>query len=447
MKKFIAFSGFIFLISLFFAKPALADYYFNPHFILLDEEMTDVNALSLAQIQQFLQDKGSSLANSFFTDYKGEIKKASTIIWQAAQESQISPKVILTTLQKEQSLIGDPFPSQNQLDKAMGYRCPDSGSCHPNALGFGKQVDGAAWQFRQYFNNPGNWNYQAGKEYEVDGFLISPVNKATASLYNYTPHYSGNNRFWQIWQKFWGKNYPDGSLIKAQGDKGVWLIQYGVRRLITSYSTLLSRFNPKKILTITKTDLEKYEIGPSIKFSNYSILRAPDGKAYLVVDDQIRYISSPEVFRIIGYNWDEVMDVADEDLQAYQKGLDITVNSIYPTGALLQDKATGGVYYIENGVKMPVVSREIMKSNFSGKVLTAISADELDRYVSGDPVKFKDGELIRSNQDSKVYVVSNAQRHWLKTEDVFAKYGYKWDNIITTTPQAVEIHPLGDDIE
>jgi hypothetical protein len=225
------------------------------------------------------------------------------------------------------------------------------------------------------------------------------------------------------------------------------LIQYGVRRLITSYSTLLSRFNPKKILTITKTDLEKYEIGPSIKFPNYSILRAPDGKAYLVVDDQIRYISSPEVFRMIGYNWDEVMDVADEDLQAYQKGLDITVNSIYPTGALLQDKATGGVYYIENGVKMPVVSREIMKSNFSGKVLTAISADELDRYVSGDPVKFKDGELIRSNQDSKVYVISNAQRHWLKTEDVFAKYGYKWDNIITTTPQAVEIHPLGDDIE
>ncbi len=440
------FCFFTFLLS----SPRLAraaEYYFNPHFIITDEEMSDYTSLSLVGIQKFLEEKGSALANLILPDYNGLNKEISEIIWQAAQESKISPKVILATLQKEQSLIEDANPSENQLDRAMGYRCPDSGSCNPSTLDFGKQVDGAAWQFRQYFLNPFNWSYQVNQQYSIDGYFITPVNQATASLYNYTPHYSGNKRFWQIWQDYWGRDYPDGSLLKDYDNPGVWLIQYGVRRLITSWGVLISRFDPKKIITVSRTDLEKYEVGPAIKFYNYSLLEAPDGKIYLLVNDKLRHIASPEVFKIIGFNPEEVIEIEDADLVGYSYGPDITVESIYPTGALIQNNQTGGVYYVEDGVKQPIYSREIMVANFKGKVLTPVSPEELDKYQTGLPVKFRDGELIKADNDSKVYIISDGYRRWIKSEAAFVKFGYKWDNIIVTNQQAVNIHPLGEDME
>ena len=428
--------------------PALgAEYYFNPHFILTNEEMTDFDSMSLADIQLFLINKKSGLANLVLSDYLGLNKKASEIIWQAALEGKINPRVLLATLQKEQSLITDPAPTQNQLDKAMGYRCPDNDVCNPKALGFGKQVDGAAWQFRQYLDQPSNWNFRAGLEYDIDGFLITPVNITTAAFYNYTPHYSGNKRLWQIWQDFFGRNYPDGSLLKASDNPAVWLIEYGSRRLITSWGILLSRFDPKKIITIPRPDLEKYQVGSDIKFHNYSLLKIPDGKIYLLVDNNLRHIASMEVFRSLGFNLDEVLAINEIDLTGYQFGEQINAESVYPVGALLQNQETGGVYYVENSQKSPIYSPEILKVNFPKKAITKVDSEELDQYPTSEPAKFKNGELIKQIAYNKVYVISDGFRRWVKTEEAFVKLGYKWDNIITTSEAAVNIHPLGEDLE
>ncbi len=423
------------------------DYFFNPHFVITDEEMTDQLSMSLEDIQGFLIQRNSGLANLITTDYNGVNKKASEIIWQAAQESFISPKVIIATLQKEQSLIDDPSPTQKRLDRAMGYRCPDSGSCHPNTLDFGKQVDGATWQLRQYFENPFQWTYQKDKTFLIDDWYIKPVNQATANLYNYTPHYHGNNRFWQIWQNYWGRDYPDGSLLKSYNSPAVWWIQYGAKRLVTSWGVFISRFDPNKIITTSQTDLEKYEDGSPIQFYNYSILGLSDGKTYLLVDDDLRYISSPEVFRTIGFNPEEIIEVTEADLAGYSYGVEITVESIYPTGALIQDDQSGGVFHVQDGVKHPIYSREIMDAKFKGKVLTQVSPEELDQYLTGLPIKFEDGELIKIKDGSKVYVISDGFRRWIKSESAFANFAYKWDNIIETSQLAVNIHPLGEDIE
>lgn len=426
---------------------ARAEIYFNPHFIISDEEMSDYQSLTLPAIQRFLEDHESGLATLTTLDFEGKSRRASEIIYNAAVESRISPKVLLVTLQKEQSLITFTFPTQTQLDRAMGYRCPDGALCHPNALSFGKQVDGAAWQFRQYMDKPGNWNFRAGNTYDVDGFSITPLNTATAGLYNYTPHYSGNQHFWQIWEKFWGHDYPDGSLVKAKDNPGVWYIQYGTRRLVASWSVLLSRFDPKKILTLSRSDLEKYEVGPSIKFPNYSLLMLPDGKVYLLVNDELRHIASEEVFRTIGFNWEEVEEASEQDVAGYRYGDELTIKSVYPTGALVQDRDTGGVFFVENGIKHPILARELMAANYPGKVLTQASSKELDKYTTGEAVAFRDGELVRARDDNKIYVISNGYRRWITTETAFANLGYQWNNVIMTSQAVLTLHPLGEDIE
>jgi hypothetical protein len=435
--------------SLWSPRPAQAvDYLFNSDFILSDEEMTDVDTMTIADVQAFLISRGSGLAHLRLTDYQGIIRPASEIIWNAAQESRINPQVILTTLQKEQSLISNPTPSERALQRAMGYRCPDGDACNASTLDFGKQVDGATWQFRQYLDNPTKWSFQAGRTSIVDGSrIVTPVTRATAGLYNYTPHISGNEQFWRLWVKYWGKNFPNGSLLKARGNPAVWFIDNGYRRLITSYSALTSRFDPRKILQIEPADLQKYEVGASLRFPNYSLLRTPDGNIYLLVDDQLRHIDSMEAFRTIGFTLDEVQEIGFSDTIGYAPGVDITVETIYPTGTLLKTRDSAQVYYVIDGKKHAVVAPEILHTKFPTLSVEVVASSTLAEYPEAEPVKFRDGELIKGAGDPKVYVISGGMRRWIPTGELFVKLGYRWDNIINTSAAALAVQPEGEPIE
>lgn len=424
-----------------------ADFYFNPNYIISDEEMSDYTSMTAQEIEAFLRDKGSGLANKTVIDYDGRVMKASTLIWQAALESFINPKVLLTTLQKEQSLIEDPFPTRRRLDRAMGYRCPDSGSCNPKTLDFGKQVDGAAWQYRQYLDNPSSWNFRAGEQYLVDGYFITPVTTATAGLYNYTPHYSGNESFARIWQRYWGKNYRSGSLLKVSTKPEVWYIDKGMRRHITSYSVLVSRFDPNKIVTVTEADLKKYEIGSPIQFSNYSLLRTENGSIYLIVDDQKRHIANMEAFRQLGFNPDEVEQVSAVDLAGYETAEPLTVISSYPTGAVLQDDITESLYYAENGKRYNIIDQSLLPINYPTKVVTRVSRQRIDQLSDGGVAHINNGELVKSFDSPEVYVVEDGERYSIVSESVFAKYGYKWDNIHEVSANVLAAHPIAGILE
>ena len=120
---------------------------------------------------------------------------AAQIIWNAAQTYQINPEVILTTLQKEQGLVTDNWPWYSEFQYAMGYSCPDSSGCSGTYADFYKQVDGAAWQFRHYLTSPGAYNYWTGNNYiqynpnaSCGGSIVDIQNSATAALYIYTPY-------------------------------------------------------------------------------------------------------------------------------------------------------------------------------------------------------------------------------------------------------------------
>lgn len=439
------------VLSTFFL-PHLVYAEFNPNYIISDEELVDYNSMSLSQIQKFLENKGGALAWYFTTDTDGITRTAAEIIWRVAKTYKINPKVILVTLQKEQSLVTDPSPLPVQYDWATGYGvCDGCSLSDPNIQkykGFANQVDSTAGWKRWFLENALvlTWLKKPGQTYLIDNYQITPANLATASFYTYTPHYHGNYNFWKIWQSWFGKYYPDGSILKELNGPGIWLIQGGLRRPFVTYSAFISRYSPEKIIPVPQSELEKYEIGVPIKFPDYSLLRSPHGTVYLIQGDIKRGFVSSEVFKIIGINPDEIIDVSWEDLDAYTEGEPITLESVYPLGALLQDKTTGGVYFVENGIKKPIWSREFLTLYFKGKPIIPVSPDELKKYQTGEPVKFKDGELVMSESSPTVYVISNGERRPIPNEEIFNSLGYKWENVIKTTDKILSLHVLGSPI-
>ncbi len=431
--------------------PVLA---FDPDYIISDEEMTDPFALDLNGIQRYL-DRG--FLGSYTTeDVDGKTRSAAEIIWRAAQNYQLSPKFILGMLQREQSLVDDDDPSEKQLNWAMGYAvcdvCTTSDSEIQHWAGFAKQVDSASQQFRLGYLADLEENGQTvigigpGISTTIDGIEVVPANNATAALYTYTPHLHGNSNLAAIWDRYFTQEYPSGSLLQAKGEDGVWLIQYGERRPITSKAALLSRFDPNNILSVEASTLLKYEVGSAIAFPNYSLLRAPTGTVFLIVDDTRRGIDSTETFRTIGFDPDEITDVSWDDLNAYQVGDNITLDSVYPEGHLLQDTSSGGVYFVQEGVKHPLISKTLLDVNFSGWRIHPTDPAELATYPTGEKVTLPDGLLVKSVDSPAVYVISEGKRLPITSGEVFESMGWKWENIKQVDEQTLNLHPVGEAI-
>lgn len=421
---------------------------FNPNYLLSDSDLVDYVSWSEEAIQKFLENKPGVLAYKTFVDMDSLEKSAATIIYQACQRYQTNPKVILAILQKEQSLIDNPKPTQYNFDWATGYgRCD---ACNPDDpaiakfKGFAKQVDSAAGALRFFLDTDQNWLKQPGLIYSIDSIPIIPANQATANLYTYTPHLEGNYNFWKIWQGWFSKIFPDG--IVVQDDNGqIWLIQNGQKYLFKSKAAFYSRYDAKNLLKAAQTELAQYENGPAIKYPNFSLLKNKKGEIYLLVKNKKRLIEK-QAFRYYGFDPEEAVRVADEDLKPYVNGEPVTVKAKYPLGILLKNSKTGGVYFVADSIKYPIWDKNIIKTNFSNRKMRLATLAELKKYQEGEPVKFEDGTLLKTATSPEIYFISNGERRLIKDEATFDTLGWQKENIVTTTEKTLGLHPLGDSI-
>ncbi len=208
----------------------------DPGRILDDALFLDANIMTKEAIQSFLVSKNSGLANlsyplqcygagsterQLYTNAGATCDTpipASHIIYYASQIYGVSPKVILTTMQKEQSLVTSPNPTSWQLNQAMGYACPTSGSCAGNST-FSYQIDNATWALRYHFErargnmtwwstssswtcgttknlySPNLYPGQNVRFYDTNGTHYATVyiqNATTSAMYCYTPHTYNN---------------------------------------------------------------------------------------------------------------------------------------------------------------------------------------------------------------------------------------------------------------
>ncbi|HEV7624807.1 MAG TPA: hypothetical protein VGO26_11765, partial [Amnibacterium sp.] len=198
---------------------------FNPADIISDAVMYNSSTMTVAQIQSFLdaqqptcsagysclrtyrsntQTMGANLMCSTYTGASSET--AATIIFKVAKACRINPQVILVTLQKEQGLITGVnlnwYP--NAYRSATGLGCPDTAPCDSSKYGFFNQVYGLGYWMVRYTTPPGTggpgWTsfswFPVGKQsailYNPDASCgskaVTIANKATASLYYYTPY-------------------------------------------------------------------------------------------------------------------------------------------------------------------------------------------------------------------------------------------------------------------
>lgn len=221
---------------------------FDPAFIISDYNFFNAHAMTEKQIQEFLESQNcvSRDDSPCLADYRQDTpsepagdpggctayvgaddEPASRIIAKAALACRVSPRVLLVTLQKEQTLITRPNASGYR--HATGYGCPDTAACDSNYYGFFNQVYAAARQFRNYTQHPDR-RYHVGPvevryhpNVSCRASVLDIKNQATANLYNYTPYQPdasaveslghggscssyGNLNFWKMYTQWFGSS-------------------------------------------------------------------------------------------------------------------------------------------------------------------------------------------------------------------------------------------------
>ena len=190
---------------------------FSPGFLITDTRMFDAGAMSSSGVDAFLEEKGASCTDGSdgarclknltadtprraATAYCSAIAavrgaSAGRIITDVARACDVNPQVILVMLQKEQGLITTRNATPEQLDRALGFRCPDFTTCDPAFGGFVHQIYFGTSRLQEYGDPARGFTYQAGRTYDIQyspypfcGYgEVQIFNRSTAALYNYTP--------------------------------------------------------------------------------------------------------------------------------------------------------------------------------------------------------------------------------------------------------------------
>lgn len=203
---------------------------FHPGLLISDDAFHDTEALTRGEIKEFVKEKGKGCTTKNgatclkdlvpaktvtlksndddagcedVTFTKGN--RAWTVIEKVAKACGISPKVLLVTIQKEQSGLTLARPAK-VWNKMMGMGCPDGGSCVAKYSGYEKQLYYGADRlraFRTWSTYPAIKAFNRGSTYtSLDGHAFVIHNVATASLLQYTPWVRSNYSFFSLMRNY-----------------------------------------------------------------------------------------------------------------------------------------------------------------------------------------------------------------------------------------------------
>jgi hypothetical protein len=377
---------------------------------------------------------GKPVESGLCFGWGGGNMSAAEIIYHVSSSCGVNTKVLITLLQKEQSLITDDWPWPVQYRSATGYGCPDTAACDAEYYGFFNQVYSAARQFKRYARDSSNYNYEAGRnnfilynpQASCGGSTVFIETRATAGLYNYTPYQPnpsalanlygtgdacgayGNRNFWRMWRDWFGTTYandtdiahPNGTLIHDHN--GIYLIENNQRRFF-AYPEIINsyRYNWDRIKRATTGDMA-LPAGPNVDtLAPGTVFRVNGSPVVYVMDydtgDVLKKRAITDtVFRELGYTNNDVMNVpAYVVAQTPSFSSDLTVPR-HPSGTIVLFYGIPVVYLVDKGTLRPFQNELALSSN-NYKMRLLKGGTQYDSWQpTGTNVQPRGGTMVRT---------------------------------------------------
>ena len=446
----------------------------------------DAASMGIQDIQNFLVARGGGIANMSFvlncygTDSKerqwytavgapcDQTVPASHIIYYAAQIYGVNPRVILATLQKEQSLITSPNPTSWQINQAMGYACPTSGQCGGTSTFF-YQIDSGTWVLRYHYERArGNMNwwttssswtcgveknfykpnlypnqnvnfYDENNTYYRTHFIS---NAATSSFYCYTPHaynnpqglygrapygttgmyYSGSYNFVYYFELWFGPTKIPYAFKSPESSTIYYIVDS--YKVTAPHMAVLQDYgiSPESIQTISQATIDSIPSPPlssGISQSLGYLVKSPSdsdidgGSVYLVSVGKKYQITSMEQFYSFGF------------LESQITYLPISTINYLPSAAPLSNfiqTPNTAVFKVQDSAKRLIFEYDtFIALNPSGNA-SLVSYYFANLLPSNDPLSNRD-VLVKKQGSESVYLYTNNSYYQVTTYEALNCWG------------------------
>lgn len=449
---------------------------FNAGYIISDYQMTDYNSMNEAEISIFLKSKGKCSNTNFGSvgtrvDYFSDTTPPTTwhvkdghtvcladedningesiahIIWQAAQDFRINPKVLIVLLQKETGIITDPIPNSWDYQRATGYGCPDTAACSEKYYGLRNQIRNAASLFRVVMDGNSSY-YPIGNNYiqynpnsACGGSVVNIQNLATSALYRYTPYQPnagalaagygtatcgayGNRNFYLYFEDWFGGinedtvlDLPDSSTVV----EGEYIIKSELRSdaVLDVYAGSSSNGANIQLYTNNNSDAQKWSITDTGDGS-YAIKNVATGKSLDVEGGRIKNGTNVQSYTYNGscaQKW-HIVKNSDGTYTIYSvcsgRVLDVAYGStnnganiqIYqPNGSSAQKWTFVPTKILENGEYIiSSVSSKNKVIDIAGGVANATNGTNIQIYTNND----SDAQKWRLTYNDGYYTILNS---------------------------------------
>ena len=400
--------------------------------------------------------------------YSSTPVSAGQVIYDASQAYNINPQVLLTTLQKEESLVDGGLGCATwQYASAVGYGCTDSGT------------------------NTHNYSYPNGglvtPLYYING---NPVNSITGSCVNSGPKTGFSEQIIHAaWLLAFGRHKSEGDTSWAEV-KGAWNNcddnntcppAWGISPSIACYGGPMTQGYLKRcptdssttfydgISTIDGTSVHMdngataalYWYTPHLhgnqsfdsifnqyfgsQYANDTFTPHPTGttvavgsKVYLITADSSgnqfkSWITNGDVFNSYGYPWFQVKTGTTGDANLPDGA---NINTLAPGTIFRTDNSPVYVMNYVNGslVKQPISLSSFNSLGYSWDEVVYVSPDNVPAATSPNTLfanQHPAGTLVVGN--GKVYQLDQNSKRWILGPDAFTTNNFAWSRVKTAT--------------
>jgi surface antigen len=265
---------------------------------------------------------------------------------------------------------------------------------------------------------------------------------------------------------------------------------------------------PPRANPVTAPTPSSVHLLPLAGYIDGTLLRAQgDSRVYVMQSKQRHWVPDEATFQANGYRWESVRNIPSSEMQQIPEGAALSSVSAgrrsaqapppptsagppsgsapvfprppapgvgapppthapaprsWPEGALLRAQGDNRVYVIESGRRRWIPDEATMRARgYSFGAVQEISRSALDAIPEGSPLprvqapppppsrqgpSYAQGSLLRAQGDTKVYVIEGGQRHWVPDERTFQARGYSFASVREVPRQELMAIPEGSPI-
>lgn len=114
--------------------------------------------------------------------------------------------------------------------------------------------------------------------------------------------------------------YPVGSAVESDGN--YYYIKSSSIRMRVPSKRILDSWKFHRVIPSNELGLKNYKIMGKLGFRSGSLIHnVADGRMYLVSENKLRHIQSPEALVLIGAVYNEAVNVSESEISLHELGL------------------------------------------------------------------------------------------------------------------------------